>query len=261
MLTRPPLRVAVLCSHRAPGLLDLVERDPERGRSYEIVAVLSSELSFDGQLRLAAKGVPTRAHSIREFFRRRDAEVYRDLRTRAAFDRETVALLGRYAPDILLLDGYLYLGTPELLDAHPHRVINLHFSDLTLRLPDGRPRYPGIRAVRDAILDGQPSTRATVHAVDAQPDGGAPIVQSWPFPVSPLAAEALAMDAPEMFKAYVFAHQEWMIRAASGPLLAAALRLIADGAVDLRTLAAGDPAALVPWTVDPHGHFAYRHAA
>jgi phosphoribosylglycinamide formyltransferase-1 len=261
MLSQSPMRVAVLCSHRAPGLLDLVERDLDRGRSYEIVAVVSSELSFDGQARLMAHGVPTRAHAIREFFRRRDADVYRDFRTRAAYDRETVGLLGRYSPDLVLLDGYLYISTHELLDAYPGRVINLHFSDLTLRLADGRPRYPGIRAVRDAVLDGQASTRATVHVVDAEPDGGPPIVQSWPFPVSPLAAEAIATNAREMIKAYVFAHQEWMIRAASRPLLAAALRMIADGSVDLRTLAAADPAALVPWTVDPHGHIAYRHAA
>ena len=261
MLTQSPIRVAVLCSHRAPGLLDLVERDPDRGRSYEIAAVVSSELSFDGQARLMARGVPTRAHSIREFYRRRDADVYRDFRTRAAFDRETVRILGRYSPDIMLLDGYLYVATRELLDAYPCRVINLHFSDLTLRHPDGRPRYPGIRAVRDALLDGQTTTRATVHLADREPDGGPPILQSWPFPVSPLAAEALATNAREMFKAYVFAHQEWMIRAASGPLLASALRLIADGTVDLRALAAADPAAVTPWTVDPHGHIAYRYAA
>ena len=261
MLTRSPIRVAVLCSHRAPGLLDLVERAAERGRSYEVVAAVSSELSFDGQARLMAHGVPTRAHSIREFYRRRHADVYRDFRTRAAFDRETVRILGRYSPDLVLLDGYLYLATGELLDAYPNRVINLHFSDLTVRHADGRPRYPGIRAVRDALLDRQPSTRATIHLADREPDGGSPIVQSWPFPVSPLAREALAMNAQEMFKAYVFAHQEWMLRAASGPLLAAALRLIAEGLVDLRALAAANPAALIPWTVDAHGHIEYRHAA
>jgi folate-dependent phosphoribosylglycinamide formyltransferase PurN len=115
--------------------------------------------------------------------------------------------------------------------------------------------------VRDAIHDHQPSTKATVHLVDQVPDGGAPIVESWPFPVSPLAADALALGACDMLKAYVFAHQEWMIRAASGPLLGAALRLIADGTVDLRRLADADPAWVAPRTVDPHGHITHRHAA
>ena len=197
------------------GLLDLLDRfaDPQ---SYEIVGVITSELAFEGQARVAARGVPTRAHAIHEFYRRCDANLYRDFATRAAFDRETVGLLARHSPDIVLLDGYLYLATRELLDAFPGRLLNLHFSDLTLRRPDGRPRYPGLRAVDDAIRDGQASTRATVHLVDADPDGGPPLVASWPFPVAPLAADALRLGAKEMFRAYVFAHQEWMIRAASG---------------------------------------------
>jgi folate-dependent phosphoribosylglycinamide formyltransferase PurN len=261
MLIAKPIRVAVLCSHRAPGLLDLVERDPARGRSYEIVAAVTSELGFEGQARVAAHGVATRAHAIHEFYRRRGTNLYRDFNTRAAFDRETAALLARSSPDIVLLDGYLYLATRELLGAFSDRVLNLHFSELTLRHPDGRPRYPGLRAVRDAIRDGRPYTRATVHLVNQQPDGGAPLVESWPFPVSPLAADALALGAREMFNAYVFAHQEWMMRAASGRLLAAALRMIADGTMDLHTLAARDPAAVIPAMVDAHGHVSYRHAA
>jgi folate-dependent phosphoribosylglycinamide formyltransferase PurN len=261
MLIKTPLRVAVLCSHRAPGLLDLVERDPTVGRSHEIVAVITSEFSFDGQTRLAAHGVPTRAHSIHEFYRRRDADLYRDFGTRAAYDGETVGLLARYAPDIVLLDGYLYIATPHLLDAYPNRILNLHFSDLTLRHADGRPCYPGIRAVRDALADGRTTTKATVHAVNREPDGGVPLVESWPFPVAPLVRQALAWGARDMFKAYAFAHQEWMIRAASGPLLSATLRLIADGTLDLQRLGAADPAAVAPWSVDSYGHVTYRYAA
>jgi phosphoribosylglycinamide formyltransferase-1 len=261
MLTPAPIRVAVLCSPRAPGLLDLLEPAAGRGRWYEIVVAVTSELAFDSQTRVAARGVPTRAHAIHEFYRRRDADLYRDFRTRAAYDRETVGILARYAPDVVLLDGYRYIATPALLEAFPNRVLNLHFSDLTLRHADGRPLYPGIRAVRDALLDGRDTTKATVHLVDREPDGGAPLVESWPFPVSPLAAAALAWDAREMFKAYAFAHQEWMMRAASGPLLSAALRLIADGTADLHRLAAADPASVTPWSVDSDDHLTYRHAA
>jgi phosphoribosylglycinamide formyltransferase-1 len=257
----PPLRVAVLCSQRAPGLVHLLERTPDRGAVYEIAAVVTSELGFDQQRRVAGEGVPVRAHAIHEFYRRRDADVYRDFRVRAEYDRETVALLAPFAPDIVLLDGYLYLATRPLLDAYPGRILNLHFSDLTLRHADGRPLYPGIRAVRDALADGRSATRATVHQVTDEPDGGAPLVQSWPFAVSPLAGDAVAWGARDMLKAYAFAHQEWMMRAASGPLVAAALRLIAAGTVDLNALAAANPADVLPWTVDRHGHITYRHAA
>jgi phosphoribosylglycinamide formyltransferase 1 len=262
MLTpTPPLRVAVLCSHRAPGLLHLLERRREQAQIYEVVIVLTSELGFDQQMRVAAAGVPTRAHSIHEFYRRHDADVYRDFGTRAQFDRETVGLLSRFSPDLVLLDGYRYLLTRELLDAYPGRVLNLHFSDLTLRRADGRPRYCGLRAVRDALADGRTTTKATVHLVNDEPDGGPLVVESWAFPVSPLVADALAAGAHDMLKAYAFAHQEWMMRTAAGPVMDAALRLIADRTVDLQALAAADPARAIPWMVDRNGRIAYRHAA
>jgi hypothetical protein len=56
-----------------------------------------------------------------------------------------------------------------------------------------------------------------------------------------------------VLKAYVFAHQEWMIRSTWGPLLAATIESIACGRVNLAapaccaTLAApSEPGALAP---------------
>jgi hypothetical protein len=51
--------------------------------------------------------------------------------------------------------------------------------------------------------------------------------------VSPLVEELRARQAADVLRAYTFAHQEWMIRTVSGPLIASALRLIANGLVDL----------------------------
>lgn len=248
------LKVAVLCSHRAPGLLHLLNRDPNRGRAFDVVCAVSSERVFAEEVRVERRGVPTRDHPIRDFYARRGAASCRDLEARAVFDRETIDLLKPYSPDIVLLCGYLYLVTRPLLAAYPGRLVSLHFSDLALRLPDGRPRFPGLRAVRDALAAGQPETFATVHQVNEEPDGGAPIVRSWAFPASPLVRDARAWTALDMFKAYAFAHQEWMMRAVSGPVLSAALELVATRTVCLDTLAALDPATVVPWTVDEVGH-------
>lgn len=257
MLTaRRPLRAAVLCSRRAPGLVDLLERDRRRGEAYEIACVVTSETACAEERRLAALGVPVASHPIGGFYAQRGASMFRDFDTRAAYDRATLDAIARYAPDLVVLDGYLYLVTRPLLDAFPARILNLHFSDLTLRTPDGRPRYPGPRAVRDAIFDEQTETSATVHLVNEVPDGGAPVVRSWPYPVSPLASRARAWQAFDVLKAYAFAHQEWMIRGSSGLLLAASLALVADGRVDLDALAAADPAASAPWLVDEQGRLA-----
>jgi phosphoribosylglycinamide formyltransferase 1 len=248
-----PLRVAVMCSHRAPGLMYLLNRTPDRGASFEIACVVTSEDTFDEEVRVERRGIPTLVHSIRRFCEARGASVYHDLETRRAYDAETARLLEPYFADLLLLDGYLYLVTKPLLNAFRDRILNLHFSDLTMREPDGAPRFPGTRAVRDALAAGCAETRATVHLVNEFPDAGAPIVVSWPFAVSPLVSDLQAIGASNIFGAYVHAHQQWMMQTASGPLIAAALRLVSSGAVNLRELAKVRHAMTSPWKLDEQG--------
>ncbi|HUR32791.1 MAG TPA: formyltransferase family protein [Vicinamibacterales bacterium] len=253
-LARHPLRVAVLCSRRAPGLLHLLERDPGRGEHFDIACVMTSEETCPDAIAGARHAPPVLTHPIRELYGGRPpTPVHRDAVTRRAYDWTTLDLIAPFAPDIVLLDGYLYLVTRPLLEAYPNRILNLHFSDLTIRGVDRRPTYPGIRAVRAALADGQNETSATVHLVNDQPDEGAPIVRSWSFPVSPLVSSARQWGAADMLKAYGYAHQEWMIRGASGPLLSAALHLVASGVVDLDLYAGWDPAGVKPWLVDEKG--------
>ncbi|MFI5178146.1 MAG: phosphoribosylglycinamide formyltransferase [Vicinamibacterales bacterium] len=251
--THRPLRVAVLCSHRAPGLLYLLNRAPDRGAAFEIVCCVTSEQTFTEEVRVERRGIPSLVHPIRAFHEARGVPLHRNPAARAEYDAATLTLLAPYFADVLLLDGYLYLVTATMLHAFPSRILNLHYSDLTLRHPDGRPQFPGIRAVRDALAAGCTETRATVHLVNDETDGGAPIVRSWPFPVSPLVADLQSLGAPDVFKAYAYAHQQWMMRTVSGPLTAAALRLVATGAVDLDELAlARSGAPNTPWLLDPH---------
>jgi len=253
LTTRAPLRVAVLCSRRAPGLAHLLTLPAGAERAFDIVSVITSEPACADADVVRAHGVPLQTHDIREYYAARSSNVYRDVATRRAYDRDTLALLEPSAPDVVLLDGYLYLLTSPMLEAYRNRMLNLHFSDLTLRRPDHGPVYPGIRAVRDALADGRTETRATVHVVNDEPDGGAPLVRSWAFPVSPMVARARAWKATDMLKAYTFAHQEWMIRESSGPLLASALSLVATGAVDLDLIAGVSPGGVVPWLLDERG--------
>src|SRR5204862_1493419 len=130
-----PLRAAVLCSHRAPGLLYLLNRSPDRGVTFEIVCVVTSEPTFEEEVRVERRGIPAIARPMRIFFETRHASVFQDAELRRAYDRETVAAIEPYLPDFVLLDGYRYLLTPEFLAAYSARVVNLHFSDLTLRQP------------------------------------------------------------------------------------------------------------------------------
>jgi folate-dependent phosphoribosylglycinamide formyltransferase PurN len=247
-----PLRVAVLCSHRAPGLLYLLNQSPDRGFVYEVVCCLTTEPTFAEEVRVERRGIPTLSHPIEDFYARRGADT-RDRDVRAEYDRQTLKMIEPFLPDVILLDGYLYLVTEPMLARFRNRVINLHFADLALRTPSGAPQFPGIRAVRHALAAGQPETRATVHLVDAEPDAGPPIVRSYPFPVSPLVADLRRSDALDVFKAYAYAHEQWMLRTVAGPLMAAALRLIAGGAVELDAMSARAD-VVTPWLLERNEH-------
>lgn len=250
MLTTP-LRVAVLCSHRAPGLLHLLNADADRGRTFEIVCCMTSESTFAEEVRVERRGVPSRSHGIRAFYDGRGAKISGSPEVRSAFDAETVRLLKPFSPDLVILAGYLYRLSEPMLTAFPRRILNLHFADLTLRTPDGEPGFPGIRAVRDTLAAGCTETRATVHLVDAVVDHGPPLVRSWPFAVSPMVQEAQGWTATDLLRAYSFAHEQWMMRACSGPLWSAALQLVTAKAVDLDCLATGWPQP--PWELSRRG--------
>lgn len=253
MLSRPsPLRIALLFSHRAPGLEHLLS-DPNRGRLWELSVALTSEEALPELRRpFAEAGIPFAAHPIRPFYRWLD-EPLRDRDVRAVYDRATVDLLAPFRPDVVVLSSYLYLLTAPMLGAYPDRILNVHHADLTQRDGQGNPRYPGLRAVRDAIFAGESQTRATVHFVTEEVDRGPLLLRSWPFAAAPLAAEARAWGAFDILKAYAFAHQEWMLRAAWGPLISCALELVAAGRVTVEGGLARVDAEPGPWHVTPRG--------
>ncbi|HET8647729.1 MAG TPA: formyltransferase family protein [Vicinamibacteria bacterium] len=228
------LRVALLCSRRAAGL-DSLLADPARGRAYDLVACLTTEDAFAQHALLQAHGVPCLRQPIHPFYRWQRAPLS-DLGLRRDFDAGSLRLLEPHAPDLLVLASYLYVLTGPVLEAFPARIVNVHHSDLSRR---GR-GYPGLRAVRDAILAGEEETRATAHVVTDQLDAGPLLLRSWPFPVASLARQALAWGALDVVKTYASAHEEWMLRTAFGPLLAGAIALYAEGRVQVR-----DGAALV----------------
>jgi phosphoribosylglycinamide formyltransferase 1 len=219
------LRVAVVCSRRAPGVSYLVDA-PEQGCSYELVAVVTSDPECVERGRLATAGIPCLLHDIRTFYAARGARLA-DLAPRPDYDRATVEHLAPFRPDLVILCGYLHIVTRPLLAAYPERVINIHDSDLALTDAVGRPRYRGLHAVRDAIFAGESETRSTVHLVTPEVDAGPLLVRSQPFPTHPMVDDGRDWGAADLLKAYAYAHREWMMRVSWGPLLATAIGLYA----------------------------------
>jgi phosphoribosylglycinamide formyltransferase-1 len=88
--------------------------------------------------------------------------------------RETVetallADLGPYAPDLLVLAGFMRLLTPVLIDAFQGRLINIH--------PALLPRHPGAHGIAESYASGDQELGITIHHVDYGVDTGPIIVQ------------------------------------------------------------------------------------
>jgi len=226
MLTPRP-RVAVLSSRRCPGLESLLSG---HGRGeFDLAGCIVSDGGLADRRGLEAARVPVRDHPIRSFYAGRPLS---DLALRREYDRGTLAILDAWRPDLVLLSSYLYLLTAPMLEAFPDRIVNVHGSDLARTGPDGRSLYAGLTAVRDAIRAGEPQTRATAHVVTERLDEGPILLRSRPFPVAPLVADLRRRGLAHAVNAYAFAHQEWMLETAWGPLLTGAVALMSGRAAE-----------------------------
>jgi folate-dependent phosphoribosylglycinamide formyltransferase PurN len=226
MLTARPLRIAVLCSGRAPGFEQLLA-SPSRGNLFEIACVVTSEESLPVQF-ATLDGIPVHMRPLRAFHRACGASLA-DRDVRRQFDGLTVELLRQYEVDVVVLLGYLYIVTDTLLRAFGGRVVNVHDSDLALRNADGAPRYAGLRSTLDAIRAGERETRSTIHFVTDQLDAGPVLLRSEPYPVPQFVASANAAGAIDIVKAYAYAQREWTMRNSCGELVVDALEHIGAG--------------------------------
>lgn len=89
---------------------------------------------------------------------------------REEYDAALVKTLNAYGVELVVLAGFMRIVTPILLQAFPHRVMNIH--------PALLPAFPGLDAQRQALEYGVKVSGCTVHFVDAGTDTGPIILQS-----------------------------------------------------------------------------------
>ena len=84
-------------------------------------------------------------------------------------EQELVRVLQDSGVDLVVLAGFMRVLKAPMLDAFPHRIINIH--------PSLLPKFPGLEAWKQALVAGESVTGCTVHYVDAGVDSGAIIAQ------------------------------------------------------------------------------------
>jgi folate-dependent phosphoribosylglycinamide formyltransferase PurN len=225
-----PLRLVGLMSGSGSNLRRILERRQalatERGRApFEVVAIFSDSWNSRATELGREFDLPVVTRDIASFYAVR-GRPRRDLALRAEFDAATVAALRPFGATAAAYAGYMSVATAPLLEAFLG--INVHPADLSIER-DGRRRYTGDQAVRDALVAGERELRSTTHIIEAVVDGGRllaispPVAVERPAGFDPADRGALRQLAAE--------HQERLKRGGDWVVFPRTLEWLAEGRI------------------------------
>lgn len=157
-------RIVVLVSGQGSNLQAIVDACQQGVINGSVAAVFSNKAEAFGLTRARDAGVPAHALTAAHFS------------DREAFDRQLMLEMDAYAPDLVVLAGYMRILSPAFVAHYAGRMLNIH--------PSLLPKYPGLHTHRQAIENGDTEHGTSVHFVTEQLDGG-PVILQAKVPVFP----------------------------------------------------------------------------
>jgi phosphoribosylglycinamide formyltransferase-1 len=172
-------RIGILISGRGSNMEAIVQRCIEERWPAEVAAVVANRPDAKGLEFAAARGIATAVVN------------HREQPSREAFDAELARVIDGFAPDLVVLAGFMRILGDAFVRRFADRMMNVH--------PSLLPAFPGLHTHQRAIEAGCKLAGATVHFVTPQLDHG-PIVMQSMVPILPnddestLAARVLATE-------------------------------------------------------------------
>jgi len=198
--------IAVLVSGGGTNLQALLDAQAAGGLPHgEIRVVISSKPGAYALERAKKAGVEALTVSRKDF---PDAGTFC-----AALLRE---LQGR-GIGLVVLAGFLSILTPDFIRAYENKILNVHPSLIPSFCGKG---FYGLKVHEEALKRGVKVTGATVHFVNAVPDGGPIVLQK--------AVDIKQGDTPEVLQKRVMEQAEWKLLPQAVELFCAG-RLRVDG--------------------------------
>ena len=190
-------RIAVLVSGGGTNLEALLKAQESGGIPHgEIVLVLSSAPGAYALERAKNHQVPGFA-------------VPRKGAGQDEFEAALLQKLAEHEIDMIVLAGFLSILSPEFIRRWPDRILNVHPSLIPAFCGKG---YYGLKVHEGVLERGAKVTGATVHFVDAIPDGGRILLQQ--------AVEVLPGDTPEILQRRVMERAEWVLLPRAAEMIA-----------------------------------------
>ena len=182
-------RIAVLVSGGGTNLQALIDakaagKIPEG----EFAAVVASSPDAYALQRAEKAGIPTYVINRKDYGSNQELTI------------ALTALLQEQKIDLIVLAGFMYILTGELVNAYPNAILNVHPALIPSFCGEG---CYGLHVHEKALAYGVKVSGATVHFVSEECDGGPIILQK--------AVNVEDGDTPEVLQHRIMEQAEWII--------------------------------------------------
>ncbi|MGX9695967.1 phosphoribosylglycinamide formyltransferase [Janthinobacterium lividum] len=144
--------IVILISGRGSNMEAVVRAAQAEQWPARIAAVISNRADAQGLVFAAEHGIATAVVSNKDYA------------SREQFDAALQAVIDGFAPDLVVLAGFMRILTPPFVEHYAGRMLNIH--------PSLLPLFPGMATHRQALEAGVTEHGATVHFVTAELDHG-----------------------------------------------------------------------------------------
>ncbi|SOE59867.1 formyltetrahydrofolate-dependent phosphoribosylglycinamide formyltransferase [Burkholderia sp. OK233] len=170
-------KLVILISGRGSNMEAIIRACADEGWAAQVAAVIANRPDAAGLAFAASHGIATAVVDHRQF------------PDRDSFDAALAQEIDSFAPDLVVLAGFMRVLTAGFVDHYAGRMLNVH--------PSLLPSFPGLKTHQQALDAGVRLHGASVHFVTSQLDHG-PIVAQAAVPVE-------AGDTPAMLAERVLA--------------------------------------------------------
>jgi phosphoribosylglycinamide formyltransferase-1 len=171
--------IVILISGRGSNMEAIVRALEAEKWPARIAAVVSNKADAKGLQYAQEHGIATAVVPSKQFA------------TRAEFDAALQQTIDSFAPDLVVLAGFMRILTAPFVEHYAGRMLNIH--------PSLLPLFPGLATHEQALEAGALEHGATVHFVTAELDHG-PVVAQARVPVQ-------AGDTPDILSARVLVEE------------------------------------------------------
>ena len=151
-------KLVILISGRGSNMEAIVRACSDEGWPAQVAAVIANRPDAAGLAFAASHGIATAVVDHRRF------------PDRDSFDAALAQVIDGFAPDLVVLAGFMRVLTVGFVDRYAGRMLNVH--------PSLLPSFPGLKTHQQALDAGVRLHGASVHFVTSKLDHGPIVLQS-----------------------------------------------------------------------------------